>query len=169
MMTKVTVSIRRGSVADLPPTAELWNRANKHYGRTLAVEHQGHVIIESIERRMTNDDADLLIAEIEGELAGMLLGSPLREDRGNGPVIDGLAIISWVAVDPGHWGHGIATRLMEDLLEILRAKKFRRVVLWTHQDNVRAQRMYERLGFTVAAEQMNDSAGALVIQYGRDL
>ncbi|MBC5815945.1 MAG: GNAT family N-acetyltransferase [Candidatus Eremiobacteraeota bacterium] len=161
--------IRRGSVEDLPPTAELWNRANKHYGRTLAVEHQGHVIIESIARRMTNDDADLLIAEVEGNLAGMLLGSPVREDRGKGPIIQGLAIVSWVAVDPGHWGHGIATRLMEDLLDVLRAKKFRRVILWTHQDNVRAQRMYERLGFTLSGEQTNDSAGALVIQYGRDL
>ena len=169
MTTKDKVTIRRGTVGDLPATAELWNRANKHYGRTLAVEHQGHVIIENIARRMTNDDADLLIAEVEGKLAGMLLGSPVREDRGTGSLIEGLAIVSWVAVDPDYWGHGIATRLMEDLLGFLRAKNFRRVILWTHQDNVRAQRMYERLGFMLAAEQMNDSAGALVIQYGRDL
>ncbi|MFN2529219.1 MAG: GNAT family N-acetyltransferase [Candidatus Baltobacteraceae bacterium] len=169
MMTEDKVRVRRGSVDDLPSTAELWNRANKHYGRTLAVEHQGHVIVEGIAGRMTNDEGDLLIAEIEGRIAGMLLGSRVREDRGKGPIVDGLAIVSWVAVDPDYWGHGIATHLMEDLLDLLRAKQFRRVILWTHQDNVRAQRMYERLGFTLAPEQMKDSTGALIIQYARDL
>jgi ribosomal protein S18 acetylase RimI-like enzyme len=30
--------------------------------------------------------------------------------------------VSWVAVDPADWGRGIATQLMEDLLERLREK-----------------------------------------------
>jgi len=169
MTTKDDVRIRRGSVEDLPLTAELWDRANKHYGRTLPNEYRGHVIIESVAGRMTGDAGDLLIAEVAGKLVGMLLGSPVREDRGKGPLVDGIAIVSWVAVDPGHWGLGIATRLLEDLLDLLSAKQFRRVILWTHQDNVRAQRMYERLGFTLTPEQMKDSTGALIIQYGRDL
>ncbi|MDP9110632.1 MAG: GNAT family N-acetyltransferase [Candidatus Eremiobacteraeota bacterium] len=169
MTAKGSVTIRRGSVDDLPRTSEVWDRANRHYGRTLAAEHQGNAIVENTARRMINDDADLLVAEVDGKLAGMLLGSPVREDRGSGPVIEGLAHISWVAVEPAYWGRGVATLLIEELLDIFRAKKVSRVRLWTHQDNVRAQRIYERLGFRPTGEQMMDSAGALVIQYGRDI
>lgn len=161
--------MRRGGTEDLPVTAELWDRANLAYGRTLAIEHQGNVIVESICRRITNDNADLLIAEVGGKLAGMLLGSPSRENRGDGPIIAGWAHVSWVAVDPAYWGRGIATQLMEDLLERLREKKFRHVQLWTHQDNVRAQRVYERLGFTATGQQMTDSVGALILHYALDL
>jgi ribosomal protein S18 acetylase RimI-like enzyme len=166
---KSEVTIRRGRVEDLPLTADLWNRANAAYGRTLAVEHQGDVARERIAKRITDDDAYLMIAEVDGNLAGMLLGTALREKHGEGPIIAGWANIGWVAVDPAYWGRGIATELMEDLLQRLREKGFAHVQLWTHQDNVRAQRVYERLGFMATGQQMRDSSGALILHYALDL
>ena len=167
-MTRSEVIIRRATVDDLPVTADVWDRAQIARSAVFPEEFRGAVVIGSIARRMRVDDADLLVAQIDGKIVGMALGSPAREG-GKGPRIAGLAHISWVAVDPPSWGRGIATQLMQELLDTLRAKAFARVQLWTHDDNMRAQRIYERLGFVRTPKTMMDSVGAKIVHYERDI
>jgi len=169
MSAQIAVSIRVGTSADLPATAQLWERAHAAGGRWLATEHRGADAIVRIAERMSRDGARLFIAEAEGKLAGMLLGSPAREEDGEGPIIPHLMHVSWVAVDPASWGRGIATRLMETLMEYARESGFRRAQLWTHQTNTRAQRIYERLGFAATGKELVDSLGNIIVHYDREL
>ncbi|GAC1498206.1 MAG: GNAT family N-acetyltransferase [Vulcanimicrobiaceae bacterium] len=168
-MSATGITVRVGTLADLPATAELWERAHAAGGRLLAMEHRGAIVIAGIAKRMTVDQARLFIAEGDENLAGMLLGSPAREEHGQGPTFPDLVHVSWVAVHPASWGRGIATRLMETFMEYARESGFRRVQLWTHQTNARAQRLYERLGFVASGRELTDSLGNIIVHYEREL
>ena len=52
-----------------------------------------------------------------------------------------------LAVDPGAAGSGIGSALVTDALRWCRARGVRRAVVNTESDNVRALRLYRRLGF----------------------
>jgi ribosomal protein S18 acetylase RimI-like enzyme len=67
-------------------------------------------------------------------------------------VLDG----DWVGqlyLDPGSIGRGLGTRL----LELAKARRPGGLQLWTFASNVRAQRFYERHGFTVV--ERTDGSG----------
>ena len=65
------------------------------------------------------------------------------------PAVGDAAIIMKIAVHPAHRDRGIATRLIEAVLEELRKREIREVQL--HVDILRtgAIRLYEKLGFKV--------------------
>lgn len=60
---------------------------------------------------------------------------------------DNIAYISIVAVNKENRGRGIATKLVLDFLEICRSEKIDAVHLYTHKTNVKAIKMYYKLGF----------------------
>lgn len=66
-----------------------------------------------------------------------------------------------IAVDPAHWGKGVATQLMEEAKRI----SPRLVRLDVNQVNRRAVRFYEREGFTRAGEGVNKHSGAATYLY----
>jgi [ribosomal protein S18]-alanine N-acetyltransferase len=52
-----------------------------------------------------------------------------------------------LAVDPGNWGQGIGTALLEALLDEAAQRKCAQVFLEVRKDNPRAQSLYRRHGF----------------------
>lgn len=56
-----------------------------------------------------------------------------------------------LAVDPDFRGRGLGRRLVAHVLERLVAKGVQRVFLEVAEENVEAQRLYERLGFVAVA------------------
>src|SRR5690606_25276122 len=57
------------------------------------------------------------------------------------------ADIQTIAVTRDHWGTGLGTRLLTDLLRAATAFECSEVLLECRVDNVRAQKLYERFGF----------------------
>jgi ribosomal-protein-alanine N-acetyltransferase len=53
-----------------------------------------------------------------------------------------------MAVRPRHWGHGTGSALLEALLREAARRKCAQVFLEVRRDNPRAQRLYQRHGFT---------------------
>jgi ribosomal protein S18 acetylase RimI-like enzyme len=60
---------------------------------------------------------------------------------------------------PGHRGTGVLGRLFQAVTDWLREAGLDHVRLYVHADNVRAQRSYEKLGFTRTGTQVSGSIG----------
>ncbi len=96
-----------------------------------------------------------LIAEEDGEPVGAVW-SRVMDDYGH--VDDDTPSLA-IAVREGHRGKGIGTRLMRELLALLKEEGFRQVSLSVQKANP-AKRLYERLGFTTVSE--NDEEAIMV-------
>jgi ribosomal-protein-alanine N-acetyltransferase len=64
-------------------------------------------------------------------------------------IYDGEAYVQTVGVVPGRWGTGLGALLLTALLTTAEAAGVHTVVLEVRADNERAQRLYQRFGFTV--------------------
>jgi ribosomal protein S18 acetylase RimI-like enzyme len=85
----------------------------------------------------------LLFAVVEGELCGMLSLAIVPTTQGAGcfGYLDDVFVLEQCR------GQGMGTKLMREALSQARKSGCVRVELGTRRDNVRARRLYERLGF----------------------
>lgn len=122
---------------------------------------------------MAVPDAILLVAERNGQIMGMTLAVASRavDDAGlvtpGHPVVPGLCHISLVFVAPGAWGQGIGARLLEAVLAEVRRREYAHVQLWTHEDNVRARRLYVSRGFRLTDDRRVNPAGETIVRFER--
>ena len=116
---------------DYPAVIELWQSAGS--GIHLRRSDEPEEIAKKLER-----DPDLfLLAEIDGQIVGAVLGG-----------FDGRrGMMYHLAVAPQHRQLGIATALMEELEQRLRAKGCIRYYLLVTTDNEAAIRFYEGRGW----------------------
>ena len=160
------VLIRPGNADDFEAAIAVWREANlaRRGGRPIAASHEERV------RSYSNiPDAFLLVADDGGDVVGMGVGMQGLEDDGLGPPIEGLCHISMVFVSPDRWGQRIGTNIMTSLLEEARSRAYKRAQLWTHADNDRAKRLYERHAFKLSGRQKPDDSGDLIVHYERVL
>jgi ribosomal protein S18 acetylase RimI-like enzyme len=93
------------------------------------------------------DDSDslLLAAVDEGIIVGYLYAA--IEPRSWQMLLDEAGHVHDVIVDDTARGHGVASALVDAALAWMRMRGVPRVVLHTAEQNTRAQRLFERLGF----------------------
>jgi ribosomal protein S18 acetylase RimI-like enzyme len=100
-----------------------------------------------------------VIAECDGEVAGMLHAFPMEHDPGAAeadPVLRpyseledyGSLYVSGVALFPRYRGSGIGTQLMAAAVERAQGLGLQRVSLICFEQNTSAMRLYRRLGYT---------------------
>ncbi|MBT3154671.1 ribosomal protein S18-alanine N-acetyltransferase [Streptomyces sp. CHD11] len=77
--------------------------------------------------------------------AGLTTSGTESEDGGSAEGGD----IQTVAVTRDHWGTGLGSRLLTELLRAATAFECTEVMLECRVDNVRAQKLYERFGFEI--------------------
>lgn len=86
--------------------------------------------------------------------------------------VDGAADVQTIAVAPARQGTGLGARLLTDLLTAATAFDCREVFLEVRVDNTRAQRLYERFGFTAVGVRRGyyqpGNVDALVMRRGPD-
>ena len=88
--------------------------------------------------------AGVLVAEIDGQIAGFTALSPARdesEDRAQ------VAEIAAIYLAPEAWGTGVGRQLMGAALEALALAGYSQVILWVLDSNVRARRFYAAGGW----------------------
>lgn len=105
-----------------------------------------------------NYPTTFLVAEKDGEIAGMVLG--FRQTPMEGRVF-------WLAVRSGDWGRGVGGRLLKELLEIFRRLGVMEVILEVRAANKRAQSLYIDMGFeifTTAKNYYPDGEGAIIMR-----
>ena len=83
------------------------------------------------------------VAEVNGEVQGFLLarrayfGEPFTE----------VGLIQILGVDPEHWRQGIATGMVNALIEACQSKKLSAVRIMVNENDSQLQNLFQRLGF----------------------
>ena len=159
-------TLRPGGPDDIEAAIAVWRAANtaRRGGRPIPPARE-----EQIRRAIAKPDAFLLVADDAGQVVGMALGMQGLAADGAGPPIPGLCHPSLVFVAPDRWGQGIGGRIVDVVLADARRRGYDRVQLWTHADNVRAQRLYERRGFRRTGRALDDDGGERSVHYERAL
>ena len=160
------VTLRRGGTADIEPALAVWRAANsaRRGGRSVPAQHE-----DRVRGYARKPGAFLLVADDAGEVVGMGLGMQGLADDGAGPPIPGLCHVSMIFVAPDRWGEGIGGRIVDAVLAEARSRGYDRVQLWTHVDNLRAQRLYEGRGFRRSGREADDDLGEGIVHYERAL
>ena len=130
-IAEIIVTIARGNDTDLPRALELDVRA--HLARSASYV-QPPDLLDILLDRLRLPHTTLLLAFLEEKLVGTALLSAARTLEGSGEVIEGLAHITLVNVDPSLWGRGIGKRLMAASEESAAADGFKRAQLWVRID-----------------------------------
>jgi ribosomal protein S18 acetylase RimI-like enzyme len=115
------------------------------------------------------DDPGLsvLLAEEGGELVGFSSCGESRDDDA-GPAV---GEVRSFFVAHGHWGRGVGRALMTAALDSLRERGYTEATVWSFAANDRANRFYERAGFTRDGAEKTEAewAHVLEVRYRRSL
>jgi len=145
------VTIRRASRADLPALGRLGaHLLRTHYAfdpqRFMAPgddPEAGYAWF--LGTQLHEDDVIVLVAECDGAVVGYvyagLEGQSWKELR------EAAGFIHDVVVDEGGRRRGVASALIEAAADWLGSRGAPRVMLWTAESNVAAQRLFAKLGF----------------------
>lgn len=100
-------------------------------------------------------DDRCLVAETEGKSVGAVWTRILAEpDPGYGNV-DAVTPEFAISVNKSYRGQGIGTRLMEEMIQLLREDGYAQASLSVDKDNY-ALKMYEKTGFQIIEEKEED-------------
>ena len=133
---------------DFEPSVALWMLA----WQTALPEIAFAKRLEWWRARWQNDlvpNNDIVMAENGGALTGFVVIDPKT------------GWLDQLAVDPAHWGRGVASALIGEA----KRRSPSRVALDVNQANDRAVRFYEREGFTRTGEGVNKHSGAATYLY----
>ncbi|MBC5798607.1 MAG: GNAT family N-acetyltransferase [Candidatus Eremiobacteraeota bacterium] len=152
---------------DLEAIAALWFRAQaaRRPGPFVTIADSRTLVMQ----RAAQPNSWFIFATQGERVVGIAYGAPGRSDDGLGKPIRGLLHLGMVAVEPGDWGRGIGRGLLGRTFEMARERGFRKVQLWTHADNLRAQKLFERHGFTRSGRIKRDPRGETIVHYERSL
>ena len=153
--------------ADREAIADLWFRAQaaRRPGSFVTLRDARTLVTE----RAAAPGSWFVVARERGAIVAVAYGGPGRSGDGVGKPIRGLLHLSTVAVEPAQWGRGLGSRIVRYALDRAREEGYRRVQLWTHTDNVRAQQLYERLGFVRSGRGKTAQRGESMVQYVHDV
>lgn len=168
-------SIRAAVHADTEVVAALWHAAYRarHEETGLPSAFCGDDLT-SARRRVSECLADqracVVLTEEGSDVVAMAIAVPgLALDGASTETIPGLAHVTMVAVRPHRWGQGLGGAVLDAALAGARDRGFTRAQLWTHETNLRAQRLYLRLGWTASGRTRIDDHGEPIRHYVRDL
>lgn len=131
--------LRRATDADAAPVADVYLRARHHAVPDIPpLAHPDDGVRDWI-RGVLSEQEVWLALSADGAFLGLM-------------VLDG-DWLDQLYLDPAHTGNGIGTRL----LDLAKQRRPEGLQLWTFESNIRAQRFYERHGFTVA--ERTDGSG----------
>ena len=131
--------IRPGTSADAEAVARVhvrtWQAA---YAHVFPAERLAEL---SVERRADQwREWPPLVAVADGVLVGFVSVGASRDDAAGGELFA-------IYVDPEHWGTGVGRELIGAGEERLRELGHAHAILWVLDDNPRARRFYERVGW----------------------
>ncbi len=165
-MSETNLKVRRGTVGDAETLAPL---AVKIFNDTFAAnplnkpeDMQVYIAefmsVEAFEEELTDKDSIFFIAEIESEMIGY---AKLKESSAEDCVADENPIeLCRLYVAHEFHGKGIAKKLMNECFAEATRKNFQTMWLGVWEFNFRAQRFYEKLGFS--------KVGKHIFQLGSD-
>lgn len=170
------MTTRSAHLADVAMIARLWTAANTARQATLGLPLgpiAGAAPAEAeqqVRHRLADPASFAVLVEEDGELVAMaLVLQALAQDGASRDPLPGLAHVSMIAVHPDRWGRGLGALVVDQAQLEARERGFDQAQLWTHATNRRAQRLYERLGWTPSGRTKVDDHGEGILHYVREL
>jgi len=127
------IRIRPSTLSEYDAVYALWKRAGP------GIHLRPSDTREEIAKKLTRDPDLFLVAEVDGQIVGVVLGG---WDGRRG-------LVYHLAVDPAYRRRGIGRALMEELERRLQAKGCLRCYLLVGSDNEEAIAFYRKLGWEV--------------------
>lgn len=174
------VTLLSGQIAERKPAVVLRDPAPGDYGWIVArnaeiyAEEYGWrrgfegVCAQIVADFIRNFDPKLercWIAEAGGERVGCVL---LARDDPKARKAD-IARIRLLLLDPEARGLGLGRRLVDECIRFAKAKGYRRITLWTHQELTAARAIYAKAGFVKTGEETHDDWGRPAVSEYWDL
>lgn len=103
-------------------------------------------------KQLDDPEAVLVVAEVDGEVAGYLYGG--LEARDWARLLDAHGAIHDIFVDPRFRRRGVASALMRAGIAMFEAKGAKQIVLSSATPNLEAQALFESLGFRKTMVEM---------------
>jgi GNAT superfamily N-acetyltransferase len=146
----VSVVDRPARVSDAEAIADLMRACDATYEQWLPRGWTPPEVGAELTTRFMDPDRWSLAVEEDGELVGFASFRQAHDDSDpgvrSGPPLAGVAHVGAVFVRPSHWRRGIAARMLSLAEDEMRARGFRRAVLWT-PDGAPAERFYLAQGW----------------------
>jgi len=163
---KNTIQIRNATPEELDNVSLLLKRAYQQYKHIIKPAAWRLYLEDIIDVRSRLEDSELIVAELDGKLAGTvtlyLKGSSVNEEGWP----EGWAGVRLLGVDPKYRGRGIGHELMEECVRRCKEKGIIAIGLHTTEFMDVARRMYERMGFKRVPEfDFHPSPDVVVMAY----
>ncbi|PWU57855.1 GNAT family N-acetyltransferase [Micromonospora sp. S4605] len=167
----MSVTLRRATRDDLLAVGALHQRSRvAAYSSFLPPESLAEPTAEAmgsywVERwGWERDDHLMTVAERDATLVGFSYVGP--DDEGDPET----GLLHAIHLAPAERGRGVGRHLMVDALATMRARGWRRGVLWVLAQNTHARRFYERGGWAPTGQEREDVIGSAVtrqLRYAR--
>jgi GNAT superfamily N-acetyltransferase len=160
----VTIVVRPGSTDDAAAALDVFVAAE--------TARRGRPVDDDEERvadRLRGGTGWLMVARDDERLVGMAVGYDTRAEDGAGELIPGSCHLSMVFVTPDVWGRGVGGQIVDAVLTEARRRGYDHMQLWTHEDNLRGQRLYASRGFTRSGREKDDVRGQPIALWERAL
>lgn len=146
---EVTCTIRPARDEDLAPVSRISVAAYEAAGQITAESPYRATLADAASRHR---QAQLLVAEREGQVVGTVTICPADSPFAEVGLEDELEF-RFLAVDPEHWGTGVADALMQACEDQARDRHARALMICVRDTNTGAATMYARRGFTRVPER----------------
>lgn len=145
------VTIRRANASDIPGIQRLYRQLDKHHADLLPDVFQpldGDARADEVLRKwIERDDADCLLAEVDGRVVGFL--NAQKSNHPSFPMFrpHAFAMIENAVVDKKHRGRGIGRTLFDAAMAWAKEHGLRYVQTTVWYDNAAAREFYVAQGF----------------------
>jgi ribosomal protein S18 acetylase RimI-like enzyme len=105
------------------------------------------------------------VLEVAGNVLGWVSVGPSRDDDADENIIGELY---GIYLDPQFYRIGYGTKLWREAKQYLFRNGFNKITLWVLEENVRARRFYEKIGFILekdAVKELDWLDGAKEVRY----
>jgi|SRR5450755_3381075 DNA-binding MarR family transcriptional regulator/GNAT superfamily N-acetyltransferase len=142
----------------------------ERHGALYAQEYAWDMRFEALVARIAADFVDRFdakreacwIADRDGVNVGCVFLVQARDDK-SGVLVEDVAQLRMLLVEPAARGLGIGARLVEECERFARAKGYRRIVLWTNSVLSAARAIYARTGYSLARSEAHQNFGHTLI------
>lgn len=169
-MNDKNLLLREARSDDFDNVSLLIRDAYQQYENFIPPEAWKFYVEDMINVRSRLNESKLIVAELDGQLAGTVTLYLDAEHLSQGGWPSGWAIIRLLAVHPAYRGRGIGRALMEECIRRCRNQGIATIGLHTTEMMNVARRMYERMGFVRVPEfDFYPRPGVVVMAYRLDL
>jgi ribosomal-protein-alanine acetyltransferase len=118
---------------------------------------------QQISNLLTDYNSIGLVAKIDGEIVGFIIGTIYPEKNSL------IGHILTIDVSPTHQRKGIAQKLLKEIEKLFKEKSVKTCRLEAREDNIAALRLYRKLGYKKIARLKNYYGNAHGIHLRKDL